>query len=72
MLDWEVTVVEGMTVKRWRETRGLTQEDLAQLLGVRAISVSRWERNVQKPPGKLLELALEALERRLKGEESQR
>ena len=57
--------MEGADVKRWREDHKLTQEDLARLLGVRALSVSRWERGAQKPPGNLLELALEALDRRL-------
>jgi DNA-binding transcriptional regulator YiaG len=58
--------MEGIEVKQWREARGLTQEGLADLLGVRAISVSRWERGAQKPPGFLLDLALEALDGRLK------
>lgn len=57
--------MEGNDVKAWREAHGMTQEELAQLLGVRAISVSRWERSAQRPPGHLLELALEALDRRL-------
>jgi transcriptional regulator with XRE-family HTH domain len=63
------TSMEGDAVKRWREAHGLTQEALADLLGVRAISVSRWERGAQRPPGYLLDLALETLDRRLKEEQ---
>ena len=58
--------MEGAGLKKWREAHGLTQEELADLLKVRAISISRWERGVAKPPGALLELALEALDARLK------
>jgi transcriptional regulator with XRE-family HTH domain len=64
--------MEGATVKQWREGHGLTQEELADLLGVRAISISRWERGAQRPPGRLLELALELLDQRLAREERDR
>ncbi len=57
--------MEGGALKQWRETHGLTQEALADLLGVRAISVSRWERGAANPPGELLVLALAELDRRL-------
>ena len=41
---------------------GLTQHELAELLGVRSVQVSRWERNANRPAGRLLELALRGLE----------
>jgi transcriptional regulator with XRE-family HTH domain len=56
-----------MDVKAWRRAHGLTQSQLARLLGVENMTVSRWERGLTKrqADGRLLELALEALDRRL-------
>lgn len=39
----------GKRVFRLRKQRGLTQEQLAQRVGVTAMVVSRWERGVSKP-----------------------
>lgn len=53
---------DGPVVKAWRDERKITQRQLADRLGVDPITVSRWERGEQKPPGRLLRLALEALD----------
>jgi DNA-binding transcriptional regulator YiaG len=54
--------------KNWRKTRGLSQGKLAKVLGVRSMTVARWEWGTIRIPA-LLPLALEALEHRLsKGE----
>ena len=56
-----------------RRRFGLTQNDLGDRLGVKAITVSRWERGVQRVsiPG-LLKFALERLEADLAEERRQR
>lgn len=38
-------------VKTLRDSLGLTQGDLARLLNVHAVTVSRWERGVAEPDG---------------------
>ena len=53
-------------LKRWRQRNRYTQSQLAEVLGVIPISVSRWERGEREPPS-FLHLALSYLE--LKGEE---
>ena len=60
----------GMNLKEWREARGLTQAQLARLLGVDNITISRWERGAGRrgAPGQVLELALAELDRRLQTE----
>jgi len=45
----EGSMVHGVNVKAIREKTGLSQEQLAQLLGISWVSVSRWERNVAQP-----------------------
>ena len=54
-------------MKAWREAHNLTQSQLARLLDVETLTISRWERGATKrqAPGRLLELALESLDRRL-------
>lgn len=52
-------------LKDWREKRGLSQPRLAEILGVHAMTVSKWEREVQAIPP-FLPLALETIERRQK------
>lgn len=50
-------------LKRRRERLGLTQKELAQILGIAPNTVTRYESGVLKIP-KYMDLALEALERR--------
>jgi transcriptional regulator with XRE-family HTH domain len=62
-----------VNLKEWREARNLTQSQLARLLGVETLTVSRWERGATKrqAPGNLLELALAEVDRRLATEKGQ-
>jgi DNA-binding transcriptional regulator YiaG len=53
-------------IKQWRTRRNVSQTELAALLGVDVITVSRWERGIQTAPA-FLALALETLNRQLKG-----
>lgn len=48
-----------------RKALGLSQSELAEVLGVHPQTVSAWERSKQEPP-RYIELALEALQRRHK------
>lgn len=52
-------------VKAWRERMGWSQEQLADALGVHAMTVSKWERGEQDH-APYLSLALAELERRAK------
>ena len=55
--------------KGWRTKWGLSQGKLAMALGVRSMTVARWEWGTIRIPA-LLPLALEALENRLRKEEN--
>ena len=57
--------MEGKNLAEWRKQWRLTQRQLANVLGVDVMTVSRWERGVRSIPSHL-PLALEALENRLK------
>jgi DNA-binding transcriptional regulator YiaG len=58
----------GRELTQWRRERGISQGELAQLLGTYQVTVCRWEKGARGIPF-LLPLALEALENRLqKGE----
>jgi DNA-binding XRE family transcriptional regulator len=52
-------------LKLWRKKWGITQVDLAKMLGTHQVTIARWETGARKIPF-LLPLALEALENRLK------
>lgn len=50
-----------LQIRAWREWRGLTQAELAELLGVTQETVSRWEttqRNVSAPAQRRIASAL--------------
>jgi len=55
----------GNELRAWRRKSGLTQEQLANCLGVIRITNTRWETDVRAVPS-FLPLALEALEYRMK------
>ena len=48
-------------LKRHREALGMTQDNLARELGVKMMTVSRWERGVYPIP-RHIALAIEAIE----------
>ncbi|MEM3453377.1 MAG: helix-turn-helix transcriptional regulator [Candidatus Hadarchaeum sp.] len=59
----------GEELKAWRKRWGISQIELAKMLGTYQVTVCRWETGVRRIPF-LLPLALEALENRIKkGEE---
>lgn len=52
-------------LRQRREALGMTQDDLARELGVKMMTVSRWERGVYPIP-RHIGLAIEAIEMRRK------
>jgi len=58
--------MERDELKQWREVNGYSQGQLARVLEVNVMTVSRWERGIMKVPS-FLKWALAYLE--LKGEE---
>ena len=52
--------MKGRTLKRLRKRLGWKQAELAEVLGVHVISISRWETNAQAIP-KVVALAVELL-----------
>ena len=52
----------GAEIKKRREEKGLTQEDLAKLIGVSRVTVARWETDKTKP----LPIFQEILKKKLK------
>jgi len=53
----------------WRKERGLTQIELAAILGVTNVCVSRWESGARHIPA-FLHLALECLKVKRKGDKN--
>ena len=43
--------LDAKTIAEFRKKENMTQQDLAQLLGVGIATVNRWERNLAKPSG---------------------
>jgi transcriptional regulator with XRE-family HTH domain len=60
--------MNGEDLKLWRQKRGVTQAELAKMLGTHAVTVCRWETGVRGIPF-LLPLALDALESQLRDTE---
>jgi DNA-binding XRE family transcriptional regulator len=57
--------MNGDELKLWRKRWGITQVDLAKMLGTYQVTIARWETGARKISF-LLPLALEALENRIK------
>lgn len=55
------TYVTGITIKNLREKKGLTQTDLADMLGVSSKAVSKWETAKGLPDISLIEPLANAL-----------
>ena len=55
-------LMEGSELKAKRESLGLTQTELADILGVKMNTVYRWESGILSVP-KSIELAMETVER---------
>jgi transcriptional regulator with XRE-family HTH domain len=54
-----------MDVKMWRREHGLSQAQLARLLEVNQMTISRWEHGTQPSLGRVLEYALKYLDAEL-------
>jgi DNA-binding transcriptional regulator YiaG len=59
--------MEADDLKAWRKKQGLTQDQLAMMLGVTKPCISMWEAGRRKIPA-FLHLALECLEARKAGD----
>jgi DNA-binding XRE family transcriptional regulator len=57
---------EGLKIRQWRHDHGLTQQQLADHLGVVWLTVQRWETGKREPPA-FLWLALDRLDQLLMG-----
>ncbi|HEX8195315.1 MAG TPA: helix-turn-helix domain-containing protein [Pyrinomonadaceae bacterium] len=62
--------MEGKELKSKREKLGLTQTELADILGVKMNTVYRWESGILTVP-KSIELAMETVERKSSEEQKQ-
>jgi DNA-binding transcriptional regulator YiaG len=57
---WYNRVVTPKELRKWRENNGYLQSELAAILGVALMSVSRWETGTRSIPS-FLHLALKAI-----------
>ena len=55
------TYVTGQTIKRLRESRRLTQAELAEMIGVSSKTISKWETAKGLPDVSLLQPLAQAL-----------
>lgn len=53
--------MDGTNIARLRKAAGITQEDLAELLGVHIVTLNRWERGHFEPKGSILTKIAEVL-----------
>ena len=57
---WYNSAMKPEELKKWRAESGYTQDELAKILGVYLVSVSRWETGTRSIPS-FLHLALKAI-----------
>ena len=62
-----MTPTKPQQIKAIRAALGMTQAELARILGVSWNTVARWERGEMEPPGNLLDLALRTVEAEERG-----
>jgi transcriptional regulator with XRE-family HTH domain len=55
--------MKAKELKAWRESKGYSQKELASILGVTIVCISRWENKARAIPS-FLHLALECLEKK--------
>ena len=60
---WYNSAMKPEELRKWREENGYTQAELAGILGVAMMSVSRWEIGMRSIPS-FLHLALKAIPRK--------
>lgn len=60
---WLILIMLAHELKAWRETHTYTQKDLAEILGVTVICISRWENGARTIPT-FLHLALECMDKK--------
>lgn len=53
--------MDGANIARLRKAAGMTQEELAELLGVHIVTLNRWERGHFEPKGSILTKIAEVL-----------
>lgn len=51
----------GRNIHKFRKKKGLTQSELAEILGVKNTTISNWETGDNNPPADLLGIICEAL-----------
>lgn len=51
-------------LRAWRKRKGYSQRELAEILGVDTMTVSRWERGVREKIPPYLHLTLECIEKK--------
>jgi transcriptional regulator with XRE-family HTH domain len=62
--------MDGDAMLEWRRARGISQDRLAELLGVNRVTIFRWEKNKRAIPV-YLERALRDLDRELAEQKEQ-
>ena len=70
VVELSPTEADGRELRMWRKRHRLTQQGLADRLGVRVLTVIRWEAGLHPAPG-YLQLALERLDQVLYRERRQ-
>ncbi|MDR2899003.1 MAG: helix-turn-helix domain-containing protein, partial [Clostridiales bacterium] len=57
-----VDLTLGEVIRNARKNKGLTQKELAQMIGAKDTSISNWEKNHNRPNGSTLIMLFRALD----------